>query len=204
MAYRQVWEFLVLDFKHRCAYSMQHIQRAGGRRCMEVDHFNPKKKSHSIQEYTNLFLATRHCNSAKRNCWPTSKERNLGARFLNCCEEPDYGVHILEDPDTHEVVGLTKMGRYHVRNCDLNAPHLVAERAERAKLWRLLEIPATIEQYGPTVEKIRAIREIAEGMIPQIPYLSGEALQKHRRQKEAVASFTSGDACVVVLSGTVS
>jgi hypothetical protein len=57
---------------------------------------------------------------------------------LNCCNEADYGVHIFEDPDSHEVVGVTPEGKYHVRNCDLNAPHFIEERAERAELWRIL------------------------------------------------------------------
>src|ERR1700690_2436329 len=125
--YRAAWESLMKDFESRCAYSMQHVDLAGGAKCMEVDHFNPHKKDDPIQDYANLFLASRHCNGSKRDRWPSNKDQALGLRFLNCCNEQDYGEHIFEDPDTHELVGVTPEGRYHVRNCDLNAPHLVRE-----------------------------------------------------------------------------
>ena len=159
---------------------------------MEVDHFNPNKKSDYIQEYLNLFLATRHCNGAKRDRWPTNRDRKLGARFLNCCRETDYGVHIFEDPDTHEVVGVTPEGRYHVRNCDLNAPHLVEERLERANLWRLLEErPFQIKSGFTLPEEFRALKGVAEKMIPKIPFLSGEALEMRRARTRALDALTA-------------
>lgn len=157
---------------------------------MEIDHFNPNKKSDPIQQYANLFLATRHCNGAKRDRWPTNKERQLGARFLNCCQESDYGVHIFEDPDTHEVVGVTPEGRYHVRNCDLNAPHLIEERTERAKLRQLLDArQITIKQGWSLPEHVEALRAVVEKMIPVIPYLIGDDLEKHRALKRALAQL---------------
>src|SRR3989442_896054 len=97
---------LVRDFEARCGYSCQHYTRAGGMRCMEVDHFDYREKREVIQRYENLFLATRHCNGAKRQK-PTWKERAAGLRLLNPCEEWDYGPHIVEDPSTHELVGIT-------------------------------------------------------------------------------------------------
>jgi hypothetical protein len=194
--FRRAWSFLSLDFEERCAYSMQHTYRAGGQKCMEVDHFNPNKKPDPIQEYTNLFLSTRHCNGAKRDRWPTNKERQLGARFLNCCKEPDYGVHIFEDPDTHDLVGLTPEGRYHVRNCDLNAPHLTEERAERASLWNLVRAQIVRLRKGWTgwnlPPEADALRKVAETMIPEIPYLSGEALAKHRERRKALTELIGG------------
>ncbi len=190
--YRQAWECLSLDFEERCAYSMQHTSRAGGRKCMEVDHFNPHKKDDRIQEYENLFLATRHCNGAKRDRWLSNKLRRLGARFLNCCKEPDYGVHIFEDPDTHEVVGVTPEGKYHVRNCDLNAPHLVEERAERSQFLNLLENqPMKLKGKGTWTlpSEAQALQNVVRKMIPKIPYLSGEALENHRARKRAFELF---------------
>jgi hypothetical protein len=157
---------------------------------MDVDHFNPHKKPDYIQHYENLFLATRHCNGAKSNRWQSNKNRQRGARFLNCCKEPDYGVHIFEDPDTHEVVGITPEGKYHVRNCDLNAPHFVEERAERAKLWRLIEDqPMRIKNSWSLPVEAQALKAVAEKMIPKISYLSGEALENHRALKKALATF---------------
>ena len=69
--YRKVaLEPLRRDFQDRCAYSCQHLNRAGGLKCMEIDHFDPRLKNKFIQRYDNLFLSTRHCNGAKAQVWP--------------------------------------------------------------------------------------------------------------------------------------
>jgi hypothetical protein len=101
---------------------------------MEVDHFDPRRKDDPIQNYNNLFLATRHCNGAKRDYWPSEEDVAMGIRLLNPCEEEDYGVHICEDPVTRELVGTTVPGRNQVRAFDLNADHLVKERRDRTEL----------------------------------------------------------------------
>jgi hypothetical protein len=175
---------------------MQHTSRAGGEKCMEVDHFNPNKKGDLIQDYKNLFLATRHCNGAKWDRWPSNKDRALGIRFLNCCEETDYGIHIFEDPDNHDVVGVTPQGKYHVRNCHLNARHLVEERALRAKLWEILKNKSvTLVGNAPLSlpVELSALIEVAAKMIPPIPYLSGQELEKHRARKLALAAIETAE-----------
>lgn len=162
------------DFQDRCAYSCQHLSRAGGLGAMEVDHFDPRKKKDLIQEYENLFWATRHCNGAKSGFWPTARDQGLGLRFLNPCQEQDYGEHVLEDPRTHRLVGVTPAGRYHVRMCDLNADHFVAERRERAEVWALLRAAVTLKRNRMahlTAELAEALRKQAEGMIPEFPSL---------------------------------
>jgi hypothetical protein len=169
---------------------MQHTYRAGGKKCMEIDHFNPKKKRDFVQDYSNLFLSTRHCNGAKWDQWPQASEQKLGIRFLNCCQETDYGVHIFEDPDSHELVGVTPQGRFHVRACDLNAPHLVAERAERADLLQILNQKAVRLKRGWALPaEFLALTTIAQKMIPPIPYLTGRELEKHRARKAALATI---------------
>ncbi len=163
-------EALRRDFQDRCAYSCQHLNRAGGLRCMEIDHFDPRLKDKFIQRYDNLFLATRHCNGAKGDTWPTRAEQALGLRFLNSCAEQDYGKHIFEDPETHRLVGVTHAGRYHIRMLDLNADHLVAERGERAKIRTLLTRLAFMLKRGRSeakaVELIAALRRQVEEMMP--------------------------------------
>ena len=112
-------------------------------------------------------------------------------RFLNCCEESDYGVHIFEDPESNELVGVTPEGRYHIRNCDLNAPHLIEERAERPKIWGILKNKAVRIKKGWWLpEEFQTLRTMVERMIPPIPYLSGAALVKHRARKAAQACAT--------------
>lgn len=138
---------------------------------MEVDRFDPRRKNDYIQDYQNLFLATRHCNGAKRDNWPTAKEDAEGYRFLNCCEERDYGVHLFEDPHTHKIKWTTRAGGYHAIHCDLDAPHLVEERRQRAELLHLLhETPVLAKQSPPELLAcLEKIREQLKLMIPEIP-----------------------------------
>lgn len=142
---------------------------------MEIDHFDPRLKSKFIQRYSNLFLATRHCNGAKGDTWPTGAERNLGLRFLNPCNEKDYGEHMFEDPQSHRLVGVTPAGRYHIRMLDLNADHLVAERRERAEIRALLTRAAFTLKRGRSeaeaVDLMSALRKQVEEMIPDFPFL---------------------------------
>jgi hypothetical protein len=157
---------------------------------MEVDHFNPRKKKDKFQEYENFFLSTRHCNGSKRDMWASNRLQRQGSRFLNCCKETDYGIHIFEDPDTHEVVGVTPEGKYHVRNCDLNAEHLIKERGDRAEIWRLIEnVPVKIKKGWSLPPQTKALADVVAEMIPKIPYLSGDALERHRARKIEMAKF---------------
>ncbi|HZQ46073.1 MAG TPA: hypothetical protein VFC07_03600 [Verrucomicrobiae bacterium] len=191
---------MMLDFQERCAYSMQHINRASGKRNMQVDHFNPHLKKLPIQEYSNLFLSTSHCNGAKSDRWPKNRDkREHGIRFLDCTKEVDYGVHILEDPDTHELVGMTPAGRYHVTGCDLNAPQFVQERAQRAKCWEFIRSKAFSGSESLPPE-IQLMKEIAEKMIPEIEFLSGEALEKHREKRRERDKLVADDMAVNVVA----
>jgi len=148
---------------------MQHEARSGP---LEVDHFDPRKKKLVNQEYENLFPASRQCNGKKRDRWPTEEELRSGCRFLNPCEEMDYGEQIVEDARTHELIGLTIAARWHIRVCGLNAPLLVQERRKRASHWQtikrsmfLLKRRHNFEQFTEMVAKFR--EEVAL-MIPEI------------------------------------
>ena len=154
---------------------LQHVDRIGYR-CIEVDHFNPNLTGLRRHEYGNLFPATRHCNGAKSNLWPSRELRKLGARFLNPTKEQDYGVHIFEDPVTHELMGTTPAGKYHIRCCDLNAPDLVQERHDRSQLTRLLadyfvtaKVPVSQLVDGTVLDASGVLRAILSKMIPAIP-----------------------------------
>ena len=162
---------LLQDFDERCAYSMQHWKKAGGLKCMEIDHFDPRLKSKFIQDYNNLFLATRYCNGAKSTWHPNPGDAKLGLRLLNCCEEQDYGLHIFEDPGDHKLVGVTPEGKFHIRICDLNAPHFVYERRKRAEIrTRLENTPIAVKgPYRVVLSLINDVREDLDLMIPPIP-----------------------------------
>ncbi len=141
---------------------------------MEVDHFDPTLRANARNCYDNLFYSTRHCNNAKRRHWPTSAQRSRDVRFLNCCEEQDYGLHIFEDPATHRVFGVTPAGRYHVRMCDLNAPHFIRERRDRALLSDILtKRNAIIRDLGRALELrniMQLLSSINSRMISPIDY----------------------------------
>lgn len=167
--------YLLKDFEHRCAYSMQHCFTLG-LKTMEVDHFNPRLPSRLRDRYENLYLASRHCNNSKRNHWPTTAQMKEGIRFLDCCREWDYGEHIFEDSTTHQVLGVTPAGRYHVRMCDLNAPHLIRERRDRSQLRRILaSSPVIIRDLDKGLEVfnlVKLLNGIADRFIPAIPLVT--------------------------------
>jgi hypothetical protein len=163
---------LLRDFHSRCAYSMQHRRRAGGSEMlMEIDHFDPTIHGRKRNRYDNLFLSSRHCNNKKQGNWPTKSQQLQGIRFLNCCKELDYGRCIFEDAATHRVFGTTPAARYHVRILDLNAPHFVEERAERAHYRTLLyKARKRVRDAMAAIEVFQILRHQVEFLIPPIPY----------------------------------
>ena len=170
-SYRQAMPYLLNETGNRCTYSCQHLQRANGK--LEVDHFNSTLKHPERNFHDNLVAASRHCNGAKWNWWPTKSEQKLGGRFLNPYEELDYGLHLFENPVSCEIESATVEGCYHIAKLDLNAPHLVRERRQRAEIRAQLTIgPVTI--VGPissVQECARLLSEQAEEMIPTLPLL---------------------------------
>ena len=169
--YRRALPELRRDFEDRCAYCMRHIAHMG-ETAMAIDHFDPRRKQDSRQAYKNLFLADGVCNTAKSDTWPSNSEQHKGMRFLNCCEEWDYGDHMVEDPDTHLLIGITPAGRYQIAQIDLNAPHLVKERTDRARIREILQSPVVMKT--PDIFPFACIGElerIVSEMIPPIPTL---------------------------------
>lgn len=172
--HRTYLPYLMRDFAGRCAYSMQHHVNAGGETAMHIDHFNPHLAKHLRNRYENLFLATAHCNGSKLDFWPSKSERRAGIRFLNPCEEHDYGVHLFEDPITFELWSDTPAGRYHIRVLKLNAPHLIRERRMRHEFRKTLDAKGTFEFDGSmrelpdAVQGWQSAREWVESAIPVI------------------------------------
>lgn len=170
-AYRKCLPELKRDFKCRCAYCMRSLARFSDRE-MQVDHFDPRQKKDRTQRYSNLFLADAHCNGTKSDTWPSREERGVGLRFLNCCEEVDYGCFIFEDPATHELVGTTPAAIYHIEMIDLNAPHLINDRRKRSEIRALLTKKGYLDvKDGPKVYEVSTMLEriAEEELIPPIP-----------------------------------
>ena len=158
---------LMRDFGGRCAYSMQHHSRCGA---LEVDHFDPRLKKELVQDYNNPFPASRHCNGKKSDTWPNKEELASGCRFLNPCEEVDYGEQVFEDSVTHRLMGTTRAAVWHIRVCGLNADHLVYERRRRAEHWTQIKRTAILVKgnHEKVGELIKKFREEVELMIPEI------------------------------------
>lgn len=149
---------------------MRHTDMAGGVRQMEIDHFDPRIGGESRNKYSNLLLATGHCNKMKSDAWPTAAEGAAGMRILNPTVERDYEEHIFEDPATHELVGLTAAGNYHIDVLDLNHDTFVWERRKRAEYRSLMrQSPATVEgSFAEIEELLRIVATQFDIMIPDI------------------------------------
>ncbi len=166
-SYRKALPELRRDFEDRCAYCMRHI---GTETDMQIDHFDPRQKNDKVQVYANLFLADAHCNGAKHDIWPTLDEQAEGCRFLNCCDEYDYGNVIFEDPQTHELIGTTPAAKYHIDIIDLNDPGLINERKTRAEIRRRLAYLKGKTVTNPEMgEAVNKVVEMTKCFIPDIP-----------------------------------
>ena len=140
---------------------------------MEIDHFDPTLTGAARNAYSNLMLATRHCNNMKRDAWPTPAQIRMGYRLLNPTKEMDYEVHIFEDPRTNELVSATPAGQYHIDMLDLNHETFIWERRKRAQYIQLMnKSPALL---AGTFEQLRdlmaLVREQVELLIPPISAL---------------------------------
>lgn len=150
---------------------MRHVQIAGGLRQMEIDHFNPTLTGRARNAYSNLMLATRHCNNIKKDGWPIASETAAGSRLLNPTVETDYGEHIFEDPDTHELIGVSPAGNYHIDILDLNDETFVWEREKRANYAKLRAASAAIlsGSFADLRELLNTVNEVFGLLIPPIP-----------------------------------
>ena len=157
---------LLRDFLRRCAYCMNRESEDEG---FKIDHFWPTSKGGSFTDYLNLFLSCDRCNHHKWDHWPTRAERNLGIRFLNCCEETDYGDHIFER-ENGELYSETPEGRYHIRMIFLNRPDLVRLRQKRRQFLAIVNAPVTGMNFGSEVEaKLAVLSKLLKELIPAIP-----------------------------------
>jgi hypothetical protein len=133
---------------------------------MEIDHFDPTLNGAARNEYSNLMLATAHCNNFKREKWPHKVLRDQGFRFLNPTLEQDYEEHLFEDPETHELVTTTPTGRYHIDMLDLNNKAFVRERKARAEFRKLKKMLPTL---GPNPSQLTEMTRALHGVRFMIP-----------------------------------
>lgn len=153
---------LLKDFEERCAYSMIHRSNCGE---FEIDYFDATRKKDIVQDYCNLFPAHPICNRSKSNK-PTKRELREGRRFLNPCREWDYNEHICENSKTHELIGKTKAGIYHIEHLDLNHPHFVEQRKDRANLLKIYrQIPVRLKHEETDFEALSELLSLLKHQV---------------------------------------
>ncbi len=151
---------------------MRHMENSGGKRHMDVDHFDPTLRGKKRDAYSNLMLATHHCNMMKNATWTKVAAGGAGAiSLLNPCEERDYGKHLFEDAHSHELIGVSERGRLQIDTMDLNHPTFVQERRQRADYFAIKRgAAAYIKGSFVEVLKVIALADAAHNRcIPEIP-----------------------------------
>jgi hypothetical protein len=150
---------------------MRHAEIAGGLRHMDIDHFDPTLKGSKRNAYSNLMLATHHCNMMKADGWPNASQIAAGQRILNPTKETDYGECLFEDPETHEIIGTTPAGKYHIDVLDLNHETFVFERQKRAEYSSLVSrSPARVSgTFDAVYNLLGFVHKQFDLFIPAIP-----------------------------------
>ena len=84
-----------------------------------------------------------------------------------------WGAYFRGTPELIEFGESHPAGRYHVRMCDLNAPHFIRERKDRSDLRRVLtSSPAIIRDLGKGLQLsnlLNLLNSIVDRFIPPIP-----------------------------------
>jgi hypothetical protein len=173
---------------------------------MEVDHFNPTLKHTARNAYSNLYPAIRHCNGKKHANWPDAAMKKAGIRFLNPCEEFDYGSKIFEHPITHRLVGTTPAARYHIRVLDLNAPFLTHARKKRADLIRLRDEGCWdyLAESFNSPDALEAAQNFMEYIEEEIPPIPPPPIMYLDRSEDWPIGFFEPESTSVPLQGTSS
>jgi uncharacterized protein (TIGR02646 family) len=134
-AYR---DCLRLEFEFTCAYCLSTEREAaegeeyGG---FEIEHFKPKGRDEFRKlrhVYSNLLWSCHACNRAKRDKWPSKKERALGYRFVDPSKEA-LGHSLTLQGAQVQAVNASAAGTYMIDEIRLNSPVHVGRRQRRAK-----------------------------------------------------------------------
>jgi hypothetical protein len=153
------------------------LQREAEDAGFKIDHHFPTSKGGAWTVYDNLFLSCDRCNHHKHDWWPRPEEQKQGVRFLNCCQEIDYGALLFEN-ERGEIVCKDNEAAaiYHRRILKLNRPELVRLRLKRRRI--LEKIEETFFQSDTKFDeasrkiflvRIELLKGLLEDLIPKIP-----------------------------------
>lgn len=122
------------EFGPWCVYCRQP-ETLGG--TFGVDHYKPVKIAPELQwVYGNLFFCCAHCNSHKREFWPSAAEINAGYVIPNPCDHTMF-EHLRAKQGEVEI--RSPAGQCASDVLDLNDPALVAFRRDFLKLFETTE-----------------------------------------------------------------
>jgi len=136
---------LLKDFEKRCAYCLdpndfRHPSQD------HVDHFDCKLPERKRHQYRNLMLACATCNQCKHDK-PVVNAYSAKQRLLNCTEESEFSVHIVEGDDG-QWTEVTEAGKYHLASIGLKEECHRKKRAERRRLAQtILNLCSTAISY---------------------------------------------------------
>lgn len=171
--YRNAESYLRRDFDFRCAYCGVHEQVMGGPQAFCIDHFKPRSRGGSVNEYTNLYWVCIPCNMIKHDKWPTSEQLSCGYRFADPCREQDSGTHFVESDDGL-LHALTPCGEYYISTLRLNRAWLQHQRRTRIHKWsRLKEVYQLQEELEQSIGN-RLEDDTTQIMLELFSFLSQE------------------------------
>jgi hypothetical protein len=139
-------------YECRCGYCGVSEVDAGGD--LTVDHFQPVSAGGSDDD-DNLVYACGRSNQFKGATLPASAASTDNKRLLHPLRD-NMETHVVLDPKTGYIIGISETGKYHSNALRLNRRALVAHRQRRQVAARM---EAQLEQ---TLAEIRSIQEQLE------------------------------------------
>ena len=124
-----------MRYSFRCGYCGVSEEDVGGE--LTVDHFRPVAAGGDDTE-ENLVYACVRCNQYKGALRPEAMDRGSERRLLHPRRD-DLSLHLIEDPLTGRLEGLSPAGQFHIEALRLNRPALIANR-QRGHFLEILQI----------------------------------------------------------------
>lgn len=114
-------KYLMVDFKHKCAYCGDLDSISCGSRFYDVEHFAPKEKFPEREFiYDNLLYACPYCNGSKSDKW-VSNDADINVigdeGFVDPCAK-EYDLQLDRDSDG-KIFAKTELGKYMIKELNL-------------------------------------------------------------------------------------
>lgn len=172
--HRKALSTLLRESENRCGYSLIHVFLIG-ETSMEVDHYDPRNRGLRRNFHGNLIAASRECNGKKQDFWPSTEQRRDGKYILNPYRERDYGKHLILDPKSGKLVGVTKTGRWQIVRLGLNSERLcrlrrytVGFKKRATEAASIASLDKTDRAFDLLMQEVGELKELGV-LFPEIP-----------------------------------